>query len=133
MGVLHLFFGFSGRINRSRFWLTVLVWFLIGIIAVPVILIAALAILGFNITNGELPDPHDTGKFVRMILDYAVLFIIILACYIAGLVSWFAVGVKRLHDRNKSGWWLLFFYAVPNILQGIGYWMGNEGLGAVVH
>jgi uncharacterized membrane protein YhaH (DUF805 family) len=30
-----------------------------------------------------------------------------------------AIGVKRLHDINKSGWWLLLFYLVPAIWVGI--------------
>jgi uncharacterized membrane protein YhaH (DUF805 family) len=33
-----------------------------------------------------------------------------------GIISSIAVGVKRLHDRGKSGWWLVLFYAVPGIL-----------------
>ena len=32
------------------------------------------------------------------------------------LISSLAVGVKRLHDRNKSGWYLVLFYIVPGIL-----------------
>lgn len=27
-------------------------------------------------------------------------------------------GVRRLHDRGKSGWWLLLFWALPNGLSG---------------
>ena len=37
-----------------------------------------------------------------------MLFFIIVV--IPMLVSGIAVGIKRLHDRNKSGWWLLLFY-----------------------
>ena len=33
------------------------------------------------------------------------------------LISSLAVGVKRLHDRNKSGWYLVLFYIVPGILM----------------
>ena len=36
---------------------------------------------------------------------------------IAFVVMWFAVGVRRLHDRNKSGWWILAFYVLPGVLQ----------------
>ena len=28
-----------------------------------------------------------------------------------------ALGAKRLHDRDKSAWWLLVFYAMPTILS----------------
>jgi len=33
------------------------------------------------------------------------------------LASCFAIGVTRLHDRNKSAWWLLLFYFCPPILE----------------
>jgi uncharacterized membrane protein YhaH (DUF805 family) len=36
------------------------------------------------------------------------------------LVSSIFVAIKRLHDREKSGWWLLLFYIAPGVLAGIG-------------
>jgi len=99
MGVLHLFFGFGGRINRAKYWFTLVIWILIWIIAVE--------------------------KFVKIIVDYAVLFIIVLAFVTLGWVSAFAIGVKRLHDRNRSGWWIVLFYVVPAVLGGAG--KGTDG------
>jgi uncharacterized membrane protein YhaH (DUF805 family) len=32
----------------------------------------------------------------------------------------FALRAKRLHDRNKSAWWLLIFYLLPAILDRVG-------------
>ncbi len=34
-------------------------------------------------------------------------------------VSGIAVGIKRLHDRDKSGWWILLFYFGPQVLNGL--------------
>jgi uncharacterized membrane protein YhaH (DUF805 family) len=34
-----------------------------------------------------------------------------------------SIGVKRLHDRAKSGWWLLLYYLAPALLL----WLGTEG------
>src|SRR5262245_52471631 len=99
MGVFHLFFGFGGRINRAKYWFTLVIWILIWIIAVE--------------------------KFVKIIVDYAVLFIIVLAFVTLGWVSAFAIGVKRLHDRNRSGWWIVLFYVVPAVLGGAG--KGTDG------
>ena len=36
-----------------------------------------------------------------------------LIVYLPSLFSFIAVGVKRLHDRNKASPWLLVFYLVP--------------------
>jgi uncharacterized membrane protein YhaH (DUF805 family) len=36
-----------------------------------------------------------------------------------------ASSVKRLHDREKSGWWLLIWYIAPAVLVGIGAVIGD--------
>ena len=28
---------------------------------------------------------------------------------------YFAISIKRLHDRDKSGWWMVPFFAVPGL------------------
>lgn len=38
-----------------------------------------------------------------------------------------AIGAKRLHDRDKSAWWLLLFYAAPGILSTAGSQMEDVG------
>jgi uncharacterized membrane protein YhaH (DUF805 family) len=35
------------------------------------------------------------------------------------LISLYALAVKRLHDRNKSGWWSLVFLFIPGLLDRI--------------
>jgi uncharacterized membrane protein YhaH (DUF805 family) len=55
---------------------------------------------------------------------------ILIACAIVlfpSLVSNIAIGVKRLHDRDKSGWWLLLFYPLPVVLDRIGSGAGSVG------
>jgi uncharacterized membrane protein YhaH (DUF805 family) len=39
---------------------------------------------------------------------------------LAMIVSGCIVGIKRLHDRNKSGWWLLLFYLLSGVLDVAG-------------
>jgi uncharacterized membrane protein YhaH (DUF805 family) len=39
-----------------------------------------------------------------------------------------ALGAKRLHDRNKSAWWLALFWLLPGVLQGIGEQIGTAGI-----
>jgi uncharacterized membrane protein YhaH (DUF805 family) len=41
---------------------------------------------------------------------------------------WFlaATTVKRLHDRNKSGWWIVPFFLAPNLLGEVGGWLGDS-------
>ena len=53
--------------------------------------------------------------FVYLLVSFADLLVLF-----AGL----AVAIKRLHDRDKSAWWLLLFTLVALILQTIAYYIG---------
>lgn len=47
---------------------------------------------------------------------------------------YFAIGAKRLHDRNKTAWWLLVFYVLPWVLACYAFGsfiMGMLGAGAL--
>ena len=93
----HLFFKFDGRVNRAKFWIAVLIFAAINVV---------LAIVGY-------------------VMDQSVVFQALNSMLgIVILISSIAVGVKRLHDRNKSGWYLLLFYLVPSILVVIGVLIG---------
>src|SRR3954471_4450300 len=104
MSLLHLLFGFSGRINRGKYWLAVVLWLVFWAIALPACLLAGFYILGTNLVDGELPSGSDwLEKYVRMAADYVVLFIIFGTLMAVSWISAFAIGIKRLHDRNKNG------------------------------
>jgi uncharacterized membrane protein YhaH (DUF805 family) len=93
----HLFFKFDGRVNRAKFWIAVLIFAAINVV---------LAIVGY-------------------VMDQSVVFQALNSMLgIVILISSIAVGVKRLHDRNKSGWYLLLFYLVPSVLVVIGVLIG---------
>jgi len=92
-----LLFSLQGRINRAKYWIAV---------AVYGSLLIALFGLGF---------------FFRFSAWFVVAaLLLILAMGISGI----AVGIKRLHDRDKTGWWLLAFYLLPPIFDGLGRSIG---------
>jgi uncharacterized membrane protein YhaH (DUF805 family) len=97
----NLLFSFQGRINRARFWLAVLVFFVAGVLA---------QVIGYASRSDAL----------------AVLLISIVN--LVAFVSGIFVAIKRLHDRDKSGWWLLLFYIAPGVLLGIGLVGGFLGI-----
>jgi len=111
MTTSQLLFSFSGRLNRKPYWLTVLVLILITIVAVALIL----GIAGAGILSGDMSG-------LGMALALAAI------AYIPLLWIGLALGAKRLHDRNKSAWWLLVFYLLPGILQGLGERAGDLGI-----
>jgi uncharacterized membrane protein YhaH (DUF805 family) len=63
------------------------------------------------------------GLFTAIILFTAAglaapLFIIMLAVVFIPWLMWgFAIHTERLHDRDKSAWWLLLFYGLPAVLD----------------
>jgi uncharacterized membrane protein YhaH (DUF805 family) len=99
---MDLLFTFGGRINRGKYWLTVLiyivVWIIIGIIA-----------------------------WILSLVSYILGAIVVVLALLATIYVGVAVGVKRLHDRDKTGWYLLLFYLAPAILDGVGRAIGGIG------
>jgi uncharacterized membrane protein YhaH (DUF805 family) len=88
-----LLFSFRGRINRAKFWQAMLVFFLADVV---------LALSGWALGG------YSAVKIVGAVVN--------LALFIAGI----AVCIKRLHDRDRSGWWLALFYFGPAILLLLG-------------
>ena len=78
LAVLKNYFGFSGRARRSEYWYFILFNFLITI---------ALAIID------SFVDPQQN----------IITVIYIIALIIPGL----AVAFRRLHDTDRSAWWIL--------------------------
>jgi uncharacterized membrane protein YhaH (DUF805 family) len=80
-------FSFQGRVGRQQFWLTSLA------------LIAVVVVLEF-LVRGARGSP------------VALMFLVLMVPLV-----WIslAVGIKRWHDRDKSGWWILI-----NLLPFIG-------------
>src|SRR5919197_4302132 len=90
-------FSFNGRINRAKYWFSVLL---------NIIVSAAAVWVGLQIAD-IAPNPILPGA-------------VILTAFFFVIYSSAAVGVKRLHDREKSGWWLVGFYVVPSLLGPLG-------------
>lgn len=102
--LVDLFFGFRGRLNRGKYWLAAVTYIVLT-------LVIALLIFG---ALGE----SSAGWVIAALL------------YLVMVISGVAVGIKRLHDRDKSGWWLLLFYLAPGALSGLADHVGG---GIVLH
>jgi uncharacterized membrane protein YhaH (DUF805 family) len=92
---------FRGRINRKPYWLTALG--MLAYMAVVALVASAVA----RSPEGAL----------------GLVFAGLLPAIWAGL----AVAAKRLHDRDKSAWWLLVFFVLPSVLERMGDSAGAAG------
>ena len=88
---LHFLFDFRGRFNRKTFGLLIL-----GYVLYIALAFSILEFLG----SQSLPW--------------------VLAVWFPGALAVVMGTIKRLHDRNRRGWWLLFFAGVPFALGELG-------------
>jgi uncharacterized membrane protein YhaH (DUF805 family) len=119
MSAKHYLFGFSGRINRAKVWLWVLIAILLWIVAGAVAAIgfdwsATIAALKAPVADAVIPHPACKGT--------ASIVAMVVIGLIAIVYAWalLAIYAKRLHDRNRSAWWLLAYVLLPCILNGYG-------------
>ena len=111
-------FRFEGRINRAKLWLAGPV--LLGLMMVVGAAIAAIqSLLGgptsFHFGAEDLFKLVDPEAYRSLTLaDLPRLLVKLLG---TTLLMWvyFAASIKRLHDRDKSGWWMVPFFAVPGL------------------
>ncbi len=98
MKLQKILFSFDGRIGRRTYWIAILAL----IVAVLVLTLAPFLI--------------ESEQAAVMMLALTSQFIWLLSLWPA-----LAVGSKRLHDRNKNGWWLLVFWLLPVALVIVGF------------
>ena len=86
--IKHLLFSFHGRISRRMWWLTALLFF----------------VYAFGVAEliGLLFDPLDVITKTPLVVDFLSLVFVLSYVWMGS-----AIGAKRLHDRNLSGWWVL--------------------------
>lgn len=82
-------FGFSGRINRAKWWLMILI-----------LIILQLVVIGLTMAA--------QSDIMNTVLNWGYF---ILSLWIS-----LAAGTKRLHDLNRSGAWLVLFVGGPILL-----------------
>ena len=114
---MDLFLSFNGRINRAKWWL--------GSIILFVVLFVLYMILMFVVGGGMTVNPDGT------VSGGGTLTILSIVLYLAALWPSLALQIKRWHDRDKSGWWVLINF-VPFIggiwaLIECGFLEGTKG------
>ena len=94
---------FSGRATRSEYWYFTLFVLIAGLV---ITFVAGLltALLGLPV------DATQSLTFLMVNIFHLALF-----------VPSLAVSVRRLHDINRSGWWVLIAFTIIGILLLL-YW-----------
>ena len=91
---------FSGRSRRKEYWMWTLFVFLVYLAFVILgVALGASAILGMS--TGSSGGMAAAGGGALIV--FGLFFIFVLAILVPAL----AVTARRLHDTNRSGWWML--------------------------
>jgi uncharacterized membrane protein YhaH (DUF805 family) len=90
---LRALLSFQGRLDRLGFWRAYL-------------LILAVASINLIVAYAAMIHVHPA-------------FGVLLAPIVPLLVANLAITVRRLHDRGKSGWWLVIFFIAPGVAGGV--------------
>jgi uncharacterized membrane protein YhaH (DUF805 family) len=90
---------FSGRASRAEFW-----WFFLFLMIFYVVVwLALLSVIGVSASSGRQPS-------VGLIGAFGIGWIFMLLFWLAMIIPTIAVQVRRLHDSDRSGWWVGGFY-----------------------
>lgn len=99
MGMFKLFLSFEGRINRATWWLCT------GLLMIANLILS----MGLNAILVSAMQPQGLTALTRVGAIANGLVALIL------FYPTLAVGAKRMHDRDRSGWWMVAFI-VPIVL-----------------
>lgn len=87
----------SGRIDRASWWVASCALTIVGAIVLKLI---------------DLFD-YDRMIAATNTLSAVCIGLVLVILFVLLFYSLLAVGVKRLHDRNKRGWWVFLFLLPP--------------------
>ncbi|MBC1458948.1 DUF805 domain-containing protein [Listeria newyorkensis] len=94
---------FSGRSSRSAYWYVVL-W---NAIIISIFYVLILVFTVFTAATSSVSDA--TGDFAFIMTSGSTLLILLLLFLyeLATFIPLLALTIRRLHDSNKSGWFVL--------------------------
>ena len=113
-------FGFNGRINRAKFWLAGLI-ILCLMMLLGVLIITFGKLFGgpssFNFDVSDIfaaLDPESYRSLPATGFGGAATKAIGTPLF---LWAYLAASIKRLHDRNRSAWWMMLFFVFPGLFN----------------
>jgi uncharacterized membrane protein YhaH (DUF805 family) len=122
--MMHLLFGFTGRTRRLHYWLASFGAGMGLSVVLMIVLILIEAVAG-AISNGDLQAAMSSPAMI-------IVMTVLIGAYLV-LAFWIslAVQIKRWHDRDKSGAWVLIAF-IPVVgglwsLIECGFLDGTEG------
>jgi len=132
---------FEGRLNRAKYWYALLVGVidcLVRLVSLVFFAFALDVIFGTSVKSVHLNiydifnDPPSFPfrvSFGGSGFAWLVSLLFYAAAtpnFVAAIRLLAATAVRRLHDRNESGWWIVPFFIAPILLSNVGDWLGDS-------
>jgi uncharacterized membrane protein YhaH (DUF805 family) len=137
-------FRFEGRINRAKYCLALLiiVYWMLFVLMVLAGIAKLIGVtdhrLSIGISTVSASWHFATGLFRGAEpMSAATLFHLLFYAVtlpMTAVLAWTyaATLIKRLHDRNKSGWWMVVFLLAPPLLDTLWDWLDSPTLALLV-
>ena len=93
---------FSGRSRRIEFWI-------FALLNVVVYTVITAIMMGSGLSVAALEDAGNAGPMAMVPMLFGGFGVLAFIWWLVTLVPGIAVTVRRLHDRDLSGWWYLGF------------------------
>ena len=120
-------FRYNGRINRAKYWLAGLIIICWMIFMAAIVVAFGARSFGFSVEDIFKAVDPDTYRT----LSRADLPLVLAKVIGTPLFAWVfaATSIKRLHDRDKSAWWVLPFFVLPGLINQFVDRIGNDYIG----
>jgi uncharacterized membrane protein YhaH (DUF805 family) len=137
-------FSFEGRITRLRYCYALLASLISCLVCMVFLALAVAALFGANVKSVNIgifdvfsipPSPPFSARFNNASAAVSLSFYA-MAAPVFVVSIWFlaATSIKRLYDRDRSGWWMVAFLIAPALFGKIGDELGESfaaGISAV--
>lgn len=99
-------FSFSGRIRRKDFWITSIILSVAFSVIYGVLFIVFGGVAAFTALAADSDSAESAAVAGSMLMLFGVSAVLFVPYMIASL----SLAVRRWHDLNKSGWWVLISF-----------------------
>ena len=118
---LKRYFDFSGRSRRKEYWMF-FIFVVVGEI-ITTILDSVLGLGGSTSSSSAYGDGTASASFSSSGGILTLIFVLLI------LIPGIAVSVRRMHDQDKSGWWILIPIVGPILVMFVGGTAGPNRFG----
>lgn len=103
---------FSGRSRRKEYWM-----YTLGLVLLYFVMFVVMIALGGSALMSGASDPTAMTAVIMSLGAFGIVFGLV---YLALLIPTLAVTIRRLHDTDRTGWWVAAPIGVVVVMAIVG-------------